>query len=132
MIAHLAREVSRMETPLLPVVLVQYSRCRSNSPKSLRVVYSQDCVSTQLLNCGGSRQRAARNQHLSQVRNALSEQRPVRHHGPLAVAQNFPAIKVLAVEKRLEIGRGKGRRGARERAITIPDVGFTTLVYSGG
>src|SRR5260370_1001530 len=48
--AHAAREVSRIETPLFPVVLVQYSRCRSNSPKSLRTVYSQDCVSTQSLN----------------------------------------------------------------------------------
>src|SRR5215467_4100725 len=48
-----AREVSRMDTPLLPVVLVQYSRCRSNSPKSLRFVYSHDCVSTQPLNCCG-------------------------------------------------------------------------------
>ena len=29
---------SRMETPLFPVVLVQYSKCKSNSAKSLRVV----------------------------------------------------------------------------------------------
>src|ERR1700736_1736014 len=42
-----------MDTPLFPVVLVQYSRCRSNSPKSSRFVYSHDCVSTQALNCCG-------------------------------------------------------------------------------
>src|SRR4051794_15864954 len=42
-----------METPLLPLLLVQYSRCKSNCPKSLRVVYSQDCVSTQPRNCCG-------------------------------------------------------------------------------
>src|SRR5260370_21541543 len=53
MMADFAREVSRIETPLLPVVLVQYSRCRSNSQKSLRFVYSHDWVSTRPLNrCG--------------------------------------------------------------------------------
>src|SRR6516164_418006 len=53
MIPYLARDVSRIETPLFPVVFVQYSRCKSNSPKSFRFVYSHDCVSTQPRNsCG--------------------------------------------------------------------------------
>ena len=50
---HLARDVSRIETPLFPEVLVLYSKCRSNSPKSLRFVYSQHCVSIQPLNAVG-------------------------------------------------------------------------------
>ena len=43
--AFFAREESQIETPLLPWVRVQNVRCRSNSPKSLRNVYSHDCRS---------------------------------------------------------------------------------------
>src|SRR5437773_6465840 len=62
-----------------------------------------------------SRQRASRGKHLAQVADSLAEQRAVRHYGPLAVTDRFPAVQILAVEQRLPVGGGE-RPGQQNNA----------------
>ena len=52
----------------------------------------------------GSGEGAARREQLAEIAGALSDQGAVGEDGPLSVADDLPAVEVLAVEQRFQVG----------------------------